>query len=869
MDDAARNKIERHCLNVLSGQRKDGDAFMDSPTFYLSRAPLRDRLWLLVFLEALIASENQSEEYFEIDYVLAVNEYLVRRSDLSVRMLSSWIAGRRFSSMQEVTDFLNDRYRTTCQFFRDNQLLCRREWRSRADRYRALWAYAVSALQDIPQEIRPYDEHLGDRGFRENPVAYLLSMREEERLRYIALLSITIYIHEGRDRTNPDRPHKSCREFVREFGNLLNMYIKYPEDPEVQPLMLMVHMDMNSLDFRDDRKRKAYFNDYLRMVAYLWHTNADGCRMQMIGNWDEYSTFFSDFPANPDEPFISDLYLDEAVLNIPEFKDEPLGFLHYQMTRSQCIHFLTMLFAFDQEPENAALSAVVAADWIMDPSAETSAPLDNYFGWSAGTQDERAGRLEALLAERIGIWRRNLRNCRRIVKANWKGYEAAYGHAAGIEPLPEELLPYEELLTDPDFVRDPVSLIRRMDASGEAAFIDFCAALNGRDAHDAALFADAMLVWLENSRNDSAVQQMRRAGDYSGPASGDEMTALREFFEKAAVSFKFNYGGFREKAVKERGTYMEELTRVLDSSRDSSYAREFRSYQEIIRNEEFKKHTCAYLRSLSQVQCERFLMYLAAATGAAPHEALRFAVLFKNILFYPNDGLRQKADIMLEKYSRTDEERMKNIRELILAAAGEAAARGDKDIALEREWAAYDDAYRRHQDRQKKNHWELNERNVERLFRFVRTGSLEPSAMMPQDKGAVTVKLLGDEKPLVLRFKDIALNSERLYSEQTGEILRYMLGQLEIIHLREENRSGRTYPVTYKADMLRVRRGAYGEKTAWTDSENIVCELLYMAVGAELLPPLHQSANKRTGEVTLMISPRESGADKIEVVKSS
>ena len=105
MDDLHINKTEKQCFAVLSGVAKNSEEYMDSPTFFLSRTPMRDRLWFLIFLEALIAIENGSEDYFEIDYILAVNEYLVRRSDISVRMLNTWLSGKNFRSMQEVTDF--------------------------------------------------------------------------------------------------------------------------------------------------------------------------------------------------------------------------------------------------------------------------------------------------------------------------------------------------------------------------------------------------------------------------------------------------------------------------------------------------------------------------------------------------------------------------------------------------------------------------------------------------------------------------------------------------------------------------------------------------------------------------------------------
>ena len=171
--------------------------------------------------------------------------------------------------------------------------------------------------------------------------------------------------------------------------------------------------------------------------------------------------------------------------------------------------------------------------------------------------------------------------------------------------------------------------------------------------------------------------------------------------------------------------------------------------------------------------------------------------------------------------------------------------------------------------KQKKNHWELNEINVRKLFRWCTAGKESAEEARPGDQGTVVVRLLGEEKPVKVSFRDIALSAERIYSEQTGEILRFMLGQLEMFHLRGDNRSQRTYPVTYPVNMIRIRRNGYGEKIQWTESESIVCQLLYLAVGAELLPPLHQSVNDRTGEVSLILKLDEVGADKIETILRS
>ena len=867
MDDLHLKQTEKRCFALLSGTAQNSEEFMDSPTFYLSRAPLRDRLWLLIFLEALIAIENGSEDYFETDYILAVNEYLVRRSDLSVRMLNTWIAGRNFRSMQEVTDFFNDRYRVTGQFFRDNQLLCRREWQEAASVYRARWIAAVRAQEDIPEEVKLYDIRLGDRKFRENPVSYLLGMREEERLHFIALLAESIYEYEHAAGTSVAvRNEKSCREFVRDFGNLLNTYVKYPEDPEIQTLTLMVHMDMDSRDFKDDVKRRAFFNDYLRSAAYMWHTNQNGCRKAVCEKWEEYGGYFRNLPEDGQEPAVPDLYLDEAVLNIPQFQNDPLGFLQQQMKREQSIHFLTMLHASSSSPENAALAAFLIVRWLMDPAQENATEMDSFFGWNCQSGEERRYTVEQDIWDLVSIWRYNYKKCRNTIKADWALYEEAYGHVIAQNVIPDDLRPFADILEEAGFVEDPISALSDMDRSGQERFIDFCCALNGRDEHDSAVFAQAALTWLENPSNDGARQVMHRIGGFKAAGTSGEIAALRDFFEKAAVSWKFNYGGLRSRAVAGYRNYFAALSELEGENRSEGFGQEFRSYDRIMEDESFTDHPCRYLRHLSQMQCERFLLFIAAVSGMEPESALRFAVVFKNILFYPNDGLRKRVDMILGRISRDDKQRYGYIEELLTSSVREYGRNRDSRRSAEDNWGAYARVFDEYHQKQKKNHWELNEQNVRKLFRYCTTGIENTDAVAAGEDGTVVVRLLGDEKPVKLRFKDVALSSERIYSEQVGEILRFMLGQLEMFHLRGENRSQRTYPVTYPVDMIRTRRNAYGEKIEWTASESVVCQLLYLAVGAELLPPLHQSVNERTKEVTLILKLDEGGADKIETI---
>ena len=318
-----------------------------------------------------------------------------------------------------------------------------------------------------------------------------------------------------------------------------------------------------------------------------------------------------------------------------------------------------------------------------------------------------------------------------------------------------------------------------------------------------------------------------------------------------------------------RGNYFLQLSEHKGENRTESARQELRSFDRIMEDERFKSHPVSYLRGMSQLQCERFLLFLAAASGMDPDSALRFAVIFKNAIFYPNDGLRKRVDMILGRRSRDDKQRTGYIEELLRGSVNEYGLNADKRRDVEENWGAFTKVFDDRREKQKKNHWELNELGVRKLFRYCTTSKESASTVRPEDEGTVVVKLLGGEEPVDVGFKDVALSSDRIYSDQVGEILRFMLGQLEMFHLRGENRSQRTYPVTYPVDRIRVRRDAYGEKIEWTDSESTVCQLLYLAVGAELLPPIHQSVNERTGEVTLILKLDEAGADKIETILRS
>ena len=156
-----------------------------------------------------------------------------------------------------------------------------------------------------------------------------------------------------------------------------------------------------------------------------------------------------------------------------------------------------------------------------------------------------------------------------------------------------------------------------MDRSEQERFVVFCGALNGKNERDSAVFAGAALTWLENPFNDEARQLMHRIGGWRAAGVSEEIAALRDFFEKAAVSWKFNYGGLRNNAVTRRNRYFSEFTKLRGEKREEGFEQ-------------------------------------AAFSGMEPDSALRFAVVFKNMIFYPNDGLRKRVDMILGRIRPDD-----------------------------------------------------------------------------------------------------------------------------------------------------------------------------------------------------------------------
>ena len=551
------------------------------------------------------------------------------------------------------------------------------------------------------------------------------------------------------------------------------------------------------------------------------------------------------------------------------FQKDPAGFLKEELPREQCIHFLTMLEACWNTPDNAALAAFLITRWLREPSEEFAAEMDAFFGWNNGSDEERLFTVGQDIRELVSTWRCNYRKCRNAVKSEWELYEEAYNHVIAENVIPDDLRHFAEILDDSAFVEDPIDILRGMDRTEQERFVVFCGALNGKNERDSAVFAGAALTWLENPFNDEARQLMHRIGGWRAAGVSEEIAALRDFFEKAAVSWKFNYGGLRNNAVTRRNRYFSEFTKLRGEKREEGFEQEFRSYDRIMEDEGFLDHPCRYLRRMNQLQCERFLLFMAAFSGMEPDSALRFAVVFKNMIFYPNDGLRKRVDMILGRISPDDRQRTAYIEELLSGSAKEFGQGTQGRREAEQNWGTYAKVFDDYHERQKKNHWELNEQNVKKLFRYLITNRENTGTVKPGDDGTIVVRLLGEEEPIGYSFRDVALNSERIFSEQAGEILRFMLGQLEMFHLRGENKNQRTYPVTYPVEMVRTRRNAYGEKIEWTQSESTVCQLLYMAVGAELLPPLYQTVNKRTQEVRLIIKLDEKGADKIETILRS
>ena len=828
MTEKQSRTIEKNGLSVLTGRSQQSAEFMDSPTYTLSRMPFAERLWILAFLEAIIAIENHAADYFDPDYLMAVNEYLMRRSDLSVRMLNFWLAGHDFRSMHQVTDYLNERYRITASYVKENEVACRRAFKSSGQAFSKAWEEAVRIREEIPEELRPYDDRLGSTAFRQNPVAFLLSVREEERLRYIALLSEVIFEHRlavRRDRrsTESGYPTKTdsrqeAHRFIRVFGNLLNTYVKYPEDPEIQALLLSVHMPMDKEDFGDDEKRRQFFNDRLRMAAYRWYVNRRGCRRAVTERWEEYGEYFRHLPEDPEEPTVPLLYLDEAVLNIPQFQNDPRGFLRYQLTHEQCTHFLTMLSASSVSPENAALGAFLVSAYLHEPDESTAGDLDSYFGWKPENEEERFVSIEQWIWDLVSVWRYNYRKCRREVKRNWASYEEAYRHMIAERKVPDEAEALGAILDGEAFAADPLETVREMHTGERLRFLDFCGGLHGYSSEDAASNAMALSVWMENPASREALPLLNRLNRWKVTGEKDTAAAVRDFLAGAAVSWKFNYGGYRSRILEDLPVYADTLEDRLQAAAQAGYAEEFRTYAEMMEDPHYLEDPSAYLRGLSQAQCMRFLLYTSALSDIGADRAVAFAALVKDVLFYPNPGNRKRMDALLEEETETDELRAQRIGDLLRETA--QAAKEDETLSekARQNWPYYSDALGAWQEKEKSMQWDLSEQNVHRLYRYC------------------TAKESGEE------------NAKRLYSSAVGVRLRSMLGELEILHHMREH-GGHT---AFYLEGLKVRRSPFGEKENWTESDKILRELLSMAVACELLAP-PEEISPEDGEKPVMV----------------
>ena len=90
----------------------------------------------------------------------------------------------------------------------------------------------------------------------------------------------------------------------------------------------------------------------------------------------------------------------------------------------------------------------------------------------------------------------------------------------------------------------------------------------------------------------------------------EEIAALRDFFEKSAVSWKFNYGGLRSSAVYNRKNYFMQLTEHRGENRTEGFEQEFRSFARIMEEERSITEYCA--SRLSEISHVRLI-------GQGPH----------------------------------------------------------------------------------------------------------------------------------------------------------------------------------------------------------------------------------------------------------
>lgn len=849
-------KKYQKCMQLLGEDAQATEDFLRVPGLYLSRLSLGDRLYMILFLENLIATESGSE--LVVDYCMAVNEFLSRRSEMSIRMLGIWHAGKGFSSIQEAVAFYNQRYREAAMVWIQKRDELEPEFSSYRNTFERQCALILDTVTSSPTQIDPYVAEMDTDDYMDDPIATLQTCHEQERLGCLLLPEAVWYeILYGEAKSRPSRTEHLGRAI-----NLINDYIKYPECPGSRDRLVRGLLRQHGQVPADVYATLA---DRLRMGVYFWKINFRGCRAAISSSWDEYGECLDHLPADSFEQQVPELYEDEAILNYPGLRESAVEVLREDVSFERCLHVVSMLEGVRLDPDNAVLTATILTQYIKSPSTETMLAAGQLFDWDLSDPEVLERQMSDHLGDLIAVWCYDYKDLRSRTKENWGQFEEAIARAMDVVAVSPALSPFAKLLQDPVFSRNCFSYLRTLEPDDRQLFLDLCAALNGKEPHEASTLAIAMATFLAEPTNTDAGRLVDRMTGWPSVGYEERMAKIREYLSDAALSWRYNFAGRRSDILRRWTQFQADVLQTHQQMVRDQYEQEFRSYEKILKDPAFTEDPCRRLSELTQEQCLRLLLFIGALSDLSAERAMDFATILRGLIFFPNDGIRERVDDLFGEVNDSDEDRLSMINEMLQSDVpgwiGEDRSRWND---VRERWSEYAQRFREAQEKDRKNNWALTEKNVHRLFMYCTMKHGMRQSVAAGEPGTVAVNLLGDETPKMYHFRNVIMKKKTLYSDQMVSILRYMLGQLEIVH---RNASDPKKDAFY-LDSVSLRRGDAIRPEPWTGSRNTLYELLYMAVGCELLDPIEEVENPQSeGEYELVVTISEKNAAKLRPVQ--
>ncbi len=814
MKEAEYQKIIDRCTLIINaaaaGGGKEAEGLAESPVRFLSRLPEEERIFLLAFLEAFIAAETENAEGFRQDLIMAVNEFLLERSALSVRMLNLWVKEPVFDSMRDAGTWIGRRYSTAVGTLRENMqfdgdntaagIIQIRKWCIPVCRE------LISERKDLPVRLERHVSIFRNMSFREDPLLYLQSIREEERRRSLVIPAAILLQSKGRD--IPSLFAGGRRELI-ETTLLMNRYCKYPEDTELQTRLLLSFFRMDASDFTSEKTRHIFFNERLRFAAYAWNTGYSGCRRQILQMFPQIEDLFEVFPEDLDEPSPGELQQDEAILNIPGFREDPVHFLRTSTREPQTVHLLLMISAVQYPLSEAMLRARILGEAVSSSDAEAMERAAAMTGISAEDEAGFTRMLGSQILQAASLWRWNRKDCRKKIKKNWAVYEDAFVRTYSGREIPARFAEVDTLLRSQEFAEDPVFAVRLLREETLFDCLGLCGLVRGLDPVDAAENAAAAARWLRDPRNEAAVSVLSRINRLDARGTKLEEQVGSRVLAEPALLWCYNICGAADEAVDR----YEEMKSALDQLRRESgeeYEQEPEDLERFYHDQAFGEDPCGYLDRMTELSARRLLLYAGRAKGLSPKAAIGVSTLLSEMLRCPNDGIRGRLDTLFSSKCLDDEER----RELISAYLQQE----DPPERKHTSWTAYRKMFDRQLLWEQKNHWELNPVNVRKLYDYCRSS-------VPGSAGAETPS--DAEMPQTETF-----DLQRLYGDRVITILRCMVGQLEVVHAACRGDEA----IRFAFSELLYAASAEGEPRLWTRREQDVRYLLALAEQAELLP---------------------------------